>query len=93
MMPYDAYRLYQIDRTKSPAELQLADEQAARVASAVSRLLRALFRPGHTARRLWETSPLRATTYRDTLPFDWHFDSTRCDQATLGCASNIEANY
>ena len=33
MMPYDTYRLYQIERTKSPAEIRRADEQAAQVAS------------------------------------------------------------
>ena len=29
-MPYDTYRLYQIQRVKSPAEVRRADEQAAR---------------------------------------------------------------
>jgi hypothetical protein len=27
MMPYDTYRLYQIDRAKSPAEARRADER------------------------------------------------------------------
>jgi hypothetical protein len=45
MMPYDTYRLYQIERAKSPAELQRADEQAARLVSAVSSLFRAMMRP------------------------------------------------
>jgi hypothetical protein len=36
MMPYDTYRLHQIGRAKNPAEVRRADEQAARVASAVS---------------------------------------------------------
>jgi hypothetical protein len=37
-MPYDTYRLHQIERAKTPAEVRRADEQAARVASAVSSL-------------------------------------------------------
>ena len=41
-MPYDTYRLYQIERTTSPAEVRRADEQAARAASAVSSLLRSI---------------------------------------------------
>jgi hypothetical protein len=36
--PYDAYRLYQIQRTKSSAEIRHADEQAARIASALAAL-------------------------------------------------------
>jgi hypothetical protein len=32
MMPYDSYRLYQAQRVKSRAEVQYADEQAARLA-------------------------------------------------------------
>ncbi len=28
MMPYDSYRLYQVERAKSPAEIRHADEQA-----------------------------------------------------------------
>ena len=39
-MPYDAYRLHQIDRPKNPGEIRQADEQAARFVSAVSSLLR-----------------------------------------------------
>jgi hypothetical protein len=38
MMPYDSYRLYQTERAKSPAEIRRADEQAGRLASAVSSL-------------------------------------------------------
>jgi hypothetical protein len=45
-MPYDTYRLYQIERPKSPAEVRRADEQAARLASAVSSLFRASRGPG-----------------------------------------------
>jgi len=45
MMPYDTYRIYQIERAKSPAEVRRADEQAARLASAVTSLVRGLTRP------------------------------------------------
>jgi len=52
-MPPDSYRLYWIERAKSPAEIQRADEQAARLVSAVSWLSRAIGGPpepraGHT---------------------------------------------
>ncbi|HKA97874.1 MAG TPA: hypothetical protein VKD66_16525 [Streptosporangiaceae bacterium] len=49
MMPYDTYRLHQAERAKSPAELQCADERAARLASAVSSLFRAITRPVRAA--------------------------------------------
>jgi hypothetical protein len=42
MMPYDTYRLYLVGRAKSPAEVRRADEQTARVASAMSSLLRGI---------------------------------------------------
>jgi hypothetical protein len=51
MMPYNSYRLYQIERVKSPAEVHRADEQAARLASAVSSLLRGITRPVGAIRR------------------------------------------
>ncbi len=51
MMPYDTYRLHQIERAKSPAEVHRADEQAAWVASAVSSLLRGITRPARAVRR------------------------------------------
>jgi hypothetical protein len=51
MMPYDTYRLYQVERAKIPGEIQRADEQAARLASAVSWLFRAVLRPTRAARR------------------------------------------
>jgi hypothetical protein len=51
MMPYDTYRTYQIERAKSPAEVRCADEQAARLASAVTSLVRGLIRPVRAARR------------------------------------------
>ena len=50
-MPYDTYRLHQIERAKRPAEVQRADEQAARLMSAVSSLLRGLTRPVRAIRR------------------------------------------
>jgi len=53
-MPYDSYRLYQIERAKSPAEVQRADEQAAGLISALSSLLRSLIRP---VRAIWRPSP------------------------------------
>ena len=45
MMPYDSYRLYQIERAKSPAEIRRADEQAARLAAVVSSVFRDITRP------------------------------------------------
>jgi hypothetical protein len=44
-MPYDTYRLYQVERVKSPAEVRRADEQAARLAAAASALFRGITRP------------------------------------------------
>ena len=51
MVPYDTYRIYQIERAKSLAEARRADEQAARVASAISSLLRGIARPVRDVRR------------------------------------------
>jgi len=51
MMPCNSYRLYQIERVKSPAEVHRADEQAARLASAVSSLFRAIPWPAGAIRR------------------------------------------
>jgi len=51
-MPYETYRIYQIERGKSPAEVRRADEQAARLASAVSSLFRGLTRPRRAMRGL-----------------------------------------
>jgi hypothetical protein len=53
VMPYDTYRLYQVARAKSPAEVQRADEQAARLASAVSSLFRGITRRARAGRRLY----------------------------------------
>jgi len=43
-MPYDTYRLYQIQRTKSSAEIRRADEQTARIASAIAALFEVITR-------------------------------------------------
>jgi hypothetical protein len=51
MMPYNSYRLYQIERAKSPAEIHHADEQAARLAAAASSLFRSITRPVRAMRR------------------------------------------
>jgi hypothetical protein len=50
MMPYDSYRLYQAERSKSAAETRHADQQAAQFAAAVSGLFRSLALPGRVAR-------------------------------------------
>jgi hypothetical protein len=59
MMPYDSYRLYQVERAKSPAEIRHADEQAGRLASAASSLVRGITRPWRARRR--PVRPRRAT--------------------------------
>jgi len=51
MMPYDTYRNYQTERAESPAEVRRADEQAARIASGVSSLLRSITRPARAVRK------------------------------------------
>ena len=51
MMPYDTYRLYQAGRAKSAAEVQRADEQAGRLASAASGLFRGITRSARALRR------------------------------------------
>jgi hypothetical protein len=51
MMPYDTYRLHQIERAKSPAEVRRADEQSARLASATSSLFHGITRPWRARRR------------------------------------------
>jgi hypothetical protein len=50
-MSYDAYRLYQIERVKGSREVLRADEQTARLVSAVSSLLRGIARPVRAVRR------------------------------------------
>ena len=59
MMPYDTYRLYQVERAKSPAEIRHADEQAGRLASAASSMFRGITRPWRARRR--PLRPRRAT--------------------------------
>jgi hypothetical protein len=49
-MPYDAYRLHQIERAKGPGGALRADEQAARLVSAMSSLFRLVARPVRAAR-------------------------------------------
>jgi hypothetical protein len=51
MMPYDTYRMYQVERAKGPGEIQRSAEQAARLASAVAWLFRAVTRPARVTRR------------------------------------------
>ena len=51
MMPYDTYRMYQVERAKSPGEIRRCAEQAARLASAAAWLFRAVTRPARAARR------------------------------------------
>jgi hypothetical protein len=52
MMPYDTYRLYQVEWANSSTEIRRADEQAARLASAVSSVFRGLRRPVRAGRGL-----------------------------------------
>jgi hypothetical protein len=66
MMPYDTYRLYQIERAKSPAEVRHADEQAARLAAAASSLFRGITRRWRAMRR-----PFPAATDDLPRPADW----------------------
>jgi len=42
MMPSDSYRLYQVERLKTAAEIRRADEHAGRLAATVTRLVRAV---------------------------------------------------
>ena len=63
MIPYGSYRLYQIERAKSPAEIQRADEQAARLVSAISSLFLAMMRPVRAVR-----APSPAASHRLARP-------------------------
>ena len=58
VIPYDTYRLYRIERAKSAAEARYADEQAARLASAVSAMFRGLTRPTRAVRRSFPVATL-----------------------------------
>jgi hypothetical protein len=52
VIPYDnTYRIYQIERSSSPAEVQSADAQAARLACAISSLFRGMVQPARAIRR------------------------------------------
>jgi hypothetical protein len=51
MVPYDTYRIYQIERAKSSADVRRADAQAALVTSAISSLVRGIARQVRTVRR------------------------------------------
>ena len=52
MVPYDTYRIYQIERAKSLAEVRRADEHAALFAFAVSSLFGGITRRARAVRRL-----------------------------------------
>jgi hypothetical protein len=45
MGPYEAYRIYQIERPKSAADLRLADERTGRLAAAAADVFRQLTWP------------------------------------------------
>jgi hypothetical protein len=45
MMPYQSYQIYQIERTKTRAEIRRADEQVGHLAEGVSRLWHHATRP------------------------------------------------
>jgi hypothetical protein len=68
MMPYDTYRLYEVERAKSPCEIQRADGQAALLAAAICSLFRAIAkapaaagRPYPADRRHGTSSPTPGT--------------------------------
>ena len=74
MMPYDTYRLYQVERAKNPREIQRADGQAALLAAAISRLFRAIALASVAARRPYPagrhhgtSSPTAPGTCRATM--------------------------
>jgi hypothetical protein len=62
--PYDTYRLYQIERAKSSAEIQRADEQAARFASALSWLFGGIMRRTHPVRMPYPAAGRGGTSRR-----------------------------
>ncbi len=71
MMPYDTYRLYQIERPKSAAEIRCAEERAGRMSAAIAGLARRLTLSGMAL-----SGPRLGRVSRR------HFVSRRC-QATL----------
>lgn len=50
-MPYQAYQLHQIERTKSAAEIHRADERAGRTAAAIAGMARRLAAVGRRPRQ------------------------------------------
>jgi hypothetical protein len=62
MMPCDTYRLYQLERTKSPREIQCADRQAARFAAALSGPFRAIARALWAVRKPYSASRSRGAS-------------------------------
>jgi hypothetical protein len=50
MMSYDSYRLYQVERAKSSAEIRRAEEQLGRLAAVASSLFRRVTRPVRAVR-------------------------------------------
>jgi hypothetical protein len=61
MMPSDAYRLYQVERLKTAAEIRRADEHAGRFAATVARLVRGAFRPARPAQPARPARPAPTT--------------------------------
>jgi len=51
MVPYDTYRMYQIERPKSMHEIRQADERAGQFAAALSSLFGGIARPVRAIRR------------------------------------------
>jgi hypothetical protein len=51
MMPYDTYRLYQIERPRTAAEIRCADEHTGRLSAAIAGLARRLTLTGPTLGR------------------------------------------
>jgi len=66
-MPYDNYRLYQIERPKNVGEIRRADQQAAQFLSAVSSLFSGFAWP---ARRLAAAVLSAPSRRRDQLQLD-----------------------
>jgi hypothetical protein len=77
MMPYDTYRLYQIERANSSTEIRRADEQAALFASAVSSLFRGITRPVRAGRRLYGRCARRISPGMDGGPCDRMIEGAR----------------
>jgi hypothetical protein len=77
MMPYNNYRLYEIERTKTPAEIRRADEQAARLAAATSSLLRRITRPMRMVRHhCYLGRPITSVLDRRKIAYGRRVDAT-----------------